>query len=156
MKTWSSHYYLQRGFVLLIGILFSTGFVYDLLFPDSFSNTNSEASPPLLLPMFLFGSVGLFLSFWMAKNYFRVQLDDLGITKLSAKANEPIAWEDIESIKSIEWLWKGMLFKVKPNNQKAFFFFADKPPMGISSNFGNEFKSKMDEFIQAKKQELGI
>lgn len=160
METYLPSYYSQKGFALIFAIMFFGGSLYGLTDPENFTVSHNgnivESNFQNLLPFFIIGALAIILFVWMTNNYFRIKMDDNGISILNFNRKSQIEWEEIQSISSVKWFFKGTVFKVILKRKRTFYFYADKPKLSIPQFFNGGFQTKMAEFVESKKQELNI
>lgn len=111
-------------------------------------------------PFFIIGGLAIILFVWICNNYFRVELSSKQVTKVLIGNNQVYKWEDMEVIDEVTWLWKGTIFKFKPNSGKTFYIHADRAKLGFKNPFKEGldemtyFKTEMGKLIMQKKSEL--
>ena len=158
METDKSGYYLHKGLPLFFALIFLGISVTGLLFPENLTVTHNdevvETNIQNLIPFIVIGVIALLLFVWLSKNYFRVHMDDAGITIIKLKGDVELSWNDLEYVKGVNWLWNGAIFKAKPKQNKPFYFLADKPEISFKNVFTQGFKNKMGAFIKVKNVEL--
>ena len=158
METDKSSYYLHKGLPLFFALIFLGISVVGLLFPEELTVTHNdevvETNLQNLIPFIMIGVTALILFILLSKNYFRVYMDDAGITIIKLNEDVKLSWNDLEYVKGVNWLWNGSIFKAKPKQDKPFYFLADKPEISFKNIFSQGFKNKMGAFIKEKKVEL--
>lgn len=120
MRTYRANFIFHKFFPFTFSV-FLLGFtVVGLIAPEVITTTvngvDVETNFFTLLPGLLIGLPLLKLGIWLNKNYFRVYMDDEVIDVFKGGEKIRIKWEDIESINTIDWLWKGTIFKIKPKD----------------------------------------
>ena len=155
MRSYRANYILHKSLPFAFGTFTLLFVIVGLIVPDVLTTTGNrdvvETSILILLPGLVTGLLMLRLGSWLNKNYFRVYMDQEVIDVFKHGEKIRIYWEDIEHITTIEWLWKGSIFKLKPKGQEAFYFLSDKPRVG-----SDEFDSGMSLLVDKKKRELDI
>jgi hypothetical protein len=154
METDKSSYYLHKGLPLFFALIFLGISIIGLLFPGDLTVTHNdevvETNLQNLIPFIVIGVIALFLFIWLSKNYFRVYMDDAGITIKRLNEDNMLSWDELEYVKGVNWLWNGAIFKAKPKQNKPFYFLADKPEISFKNIFSQGFKNKMGAFIKEK------
>lgn len=160
MESDIAQYYFHKGFFLLFSITFLGVSLMGIIDPESVTSTRNnevvETTFLHLLPFLIFGLFTTFIFIWMTRNYFRIVLKDNGIKVEKIIGSYVLRWDEIESLKGIDTFGKGYFYKVKPKQGKRFFFLSDRPGKMWKNVFDRGHRTRMQIFIDIKKEELGI
>jgi hypothetical protein len=160
METDTLSYYFLKGLAITFSIVFTGGSIIGLVFPESMTITHNdrivETNFLNILPFLMLGLISTYIASWIVRNFFRVKMDENGITIKTRKNAKYIDWHEINEINVVDWLWKGSIFKVQPKEGYTFYFHSDRPTLSFSNFMSSEFETKMADFVKKKKEELGI
>ena len=153
MITSSFNYYTQKLGCLFIASIFSLitiPWILNKYWVSEYVDGQQVATSINTMYPFIIGTIVFDLLFlWIALKYFRVSVDQDGITILKIGRNKNYSWDEIMYVSNVN-IWKGSIFKIH-SIYGNFYIHADSPSMDFKDLLNPEFKTEMGKFFKEKK-----